>query len=257
MADVLNPEEGAVIPGTGPTGPDEGATTEAGGAVQLTPEIEALITTKSEEAAAAVRAEYEGEDGHVARAKRSKDKEIANLRKQLAEQQQARIDRAKELMGSDPNEAARIALQAAEEAAQQVAQVDAESQWIDWQSGILGDLGLDPESSKDAAKLVQEWTPKLLSGPEWQNDFQQAAAQLAVEAERTAHKDTRKRLDALEEGMEAAIQSAVTKALVTSGVVPDTSPEGGAVKEPEFDREHPSISKGLARRKAEPVVKRG
>ena len=256
MADVLNPEEGAVIPGTGPTGPDEGATTEAGGAVQLTPEIEALITARSEEAAAAVRAQYEGEDGHLAKLKSAKDKEVARLRKQLREQQKGKVEEAKALIESNPDQAAQILLSLAEEQDQQIAQDSAQSELIDWQHKILADLGADPAEDEEAAALVAEWGPRLIEDPNLTWDYQQAAAQLQLERERAANKEVTKELKDLKDGLDGMVNAAVTRALVEAGVVPEPTPDGGAPpKEEDWRTLSPTQlrKKGLEERRKAPM----
>lgn len=258
MADVLTQEEGAAqTPGTGAAGSTgEGATTETGGAADLSPEVQALIDTRTKEALEALRAEYEGKDGHIARAKSAKDKQIAALKKQLAEQSKGQLEEAKKLLATDPERAGQILIGLAEQQTEQITRDDAQAQLLSWQGKILEDLGADPAEDEDAAKLVEEWAQRLMENPDLTWDFQQAAAQLQLSRERKARQSTEKRLADLEGGMEDAISAAVTKALVGAGVIADPSPEGGKVPTGDFDRERPSVARGLAKRKANPVVKK-
>ncbi len=116
--------------GTGQAAPGE---TTPGTPPAISEEVQALIKTQTDEAIKAERAKYEGKDGHLARLKSAKDKELAALRKQLRTGQQGKVKEAKALIESNPDQAAQILLNLAEEQDQQIAQDGAQVELVDWQ----------------------------------------------------------------------------------------------------------------------------
>lgn len=261
MADELN--EQVVDAGTGaaPTAePAAGASTEAATSGEATTEAgKAPEDTKAQIEAAVQEAvgKYEGKDGHLARLRSSKDKEIAALKKQLRQRQESNVEQAKALIESgDTQQAAQILLSQAEEQAQRIAQEGASHELLEWRDRVLADLGVDLEGDEDAAQFAQEWGERLLDDPQMTYDYQQAAAQFQLKRERDENKATKKRLADLEGGMEEAISAAVTRALVGQGIIPDPTPEGGQPSGNEDWRKNPSISRGLKKRKENPVARR-
>ncbi len=237
-----------------PAGPD--ATTTETATPDLQTQIEAAVKAREAE----VRTEYEKKDGHLARLRSTKDKELAALRTQLRTAQQGRVEEAKSLLESNPDQAAAILLSLAEEQSEQIEQGGAHDELVSWQHRILADLGADPDEDEEAATLALEWGPKLLADPNLTWDFQQAAAKLTLDREREAARTANKELKELKESLPETVQAEVTNALVSAGIVPEPPPEGGA---PAKDKDWRKLSaselrkQGLKDRQKAPVIRRG
>jgi len=232
------------------------ATTET--TPQISEEVQALIDQRAKEAAEKVKAEYEGKDGHLARLKSAKDKEVARLKRQLREGQQSKVKEAKELIESNPDQAAQILLSLAEEQDQQIEQDSAHEQLVEWQHKILADLGADPAEDEEAAELAAEWGPKILEDPEKSYDFQQEAARLQLAREREATKTANRELKELKESLPETVKAEVTRALVSAGIVPEPTDEGGAPpKEKDWrgKSEGQLRKEGLAERRKRPIAR--
>jgi len=258
MGEELNEQVDATGAATeaSPAGASSEATTGATPTPEISPDVQALIDARAQETAEKVRAEYEGKDGHLARLKSAKDKEVARLKKQLRDQQQGKVKEAKALIDSNPDQAAQILLSLAEEQDQQIAQEGAQSELIDWQHRILADLGADPAEDEEAAALVEEWATKIIEDPDQAWDFQQAAAQLQLTRERQATKQVSKELKELKEGLDSTVDAAVTRALVAAGIVPEATPDGGAPqKQEDWRKLSPSQlrKQGLQERAKRPI----
>ena len=258
MDDVLSEQVDptGAAPEASPAGAPSEATTEPTPAPEISEEIQTLIEQRATEAAEKVKAEYEGKGGHLARLKAAKDKELARLKKQLRDQQKGKVEEAKALIESNPDQAAQILLSLAEEQDQQIAQDSAQSELIDWQQKILADLGADPAEDEEAAALVAEWGPRLIEDPNLTWDYQQAAAQLQLERERAANKEVTKELKDLKDGLGGMVNAAVTRALVEAGVVPEPTPDGGAPPKEEDWRDLSPAQlrkKGLEERRKAPM----
>ena len=256
MADVLSeqvvdadptaaPEAGARVEAT----PGE-ATTDSPGAPDIQAQIDAAVQAEI--------AKYEGKDGHLSKLKSKKDKEIARLQRQLREQQKGKLEEAKALMESDPGRAAQLLLSQAEDQAARANQESRHQQMVDWQYEILADYGVDPDEDEEAAELVAEWADRMDRNPDEAWGFQQAAGKFVAERAQTESKQTAKELAELKGGMAETINAAVTKALVEQGIIPAPTQEGSEPQKRDEDwRQKPSVSRGLKRRMAEPVIKRG
>jgi hypothetical protein len=261
MGAELNEQE--VAPGTGAApsgdtaagaGTDQAASSAATAGTTGAPDIQAQIDAAVQEAIK----QYEGEGGHLSRLKSKKDKEIAALRKQLQKQQKGKVEQAKALIESNPDQAAEILLGLAEEQDQQIAQGTAHQELVEWQHRILADLGADPEEDEEAAALAEEWAARLIEDPNLTWDFQHAAAQLQIGRERAASKEATKELKELKESLPETVNAAVTRALVAAGIVPEPSPEGGTPQREEDWRQKPAsklVKDGLAERKAHPIAR--
>lgn len=213
------------------------------------PDMEAQIDAAVQEAIKA----YEGKGGHLAQLRSSKDKEIAALKKQLRQQQQSKVEEAKKLIEENPGQAAEILLHLAEEQTQQIEQDSAQEQLVDWQHRILTDLGVDPDEDEEAAALVSEWAEKMLEDPNLTWDFQQAAAQLQIGRKDKALKETTKELKELKDGLDDMVSAAVTRHLVSAGIIAEPSPDGTAPPKDDQWRENPSVARGLAKRRKQPI----
>ena len=259
MADELNTQPAGAETDAAPAGASTEAATpsEPTADSQPTPEVQAQIDAALAEREAQIRAEYEATGGHISRVKSKKDKEIAALKKRLRDRQQSNVEQAKALIESGDNEqAAQILLSQAEEQAQRIAQDGAHQQLLEWRDRVLEDLGGNLEGDGDAAQFAAEWGERLLDDPQLTYDYQQAAAQFMLTRERAETKETKKRLADLEGGMEDAINTAVTRALVGQGIIPAPTPEGGQPSGNEDWRKSPSVKRGLATRRQNPVARR-
>jgi hypothetical protein len=217
------------------------------------PDVQAQIDA----AVQAVIDKYERKgDGHLAKLRSTKDKEIAALKRQLRERQNSQIAEAKELMDSDPAQAAQLLASIVEAQTQASLQDTKHQELVDWQHKILTDLGADPEEDEEAAELAAEWAEKLIEDPNLTWDFQQEAARLQLQRKEQAIKETTKELTELKEGMPDLIKAEVTKALAGAGIIPEPSDDGEPPQREENWRDQPSsqlIKQGLTERLKTPI----
>lgn len=184
-------------------------------------QIEAAVKAKEQEWQEKARSEAQ-------KIQSAKDKELAALRRQLRAAQQKKVDEAKALLESNPDQAANILLGLAEEQSEQIEKDGAHDELVAWQHRILADLGANPEEDQEAALLATEWGPRLLTDPNLTWDFQQEAAKLVLSREREAVKTANKELKELKESLPETVKAEVTRALVSAGIVPEPTGEGGA-----------------------------
>jgi hypothetical protein len=222
--------------GAGAEGATEAGQTQAGSETttkieipsDLQPVVQAQVAAAVEAATQKVRDEYERKDGHLAKLRSTKDRELAQLRKQLSATRKQQVEEAEKLLESNPDQAAAILKALVAEQSTQIEQDGAHDELVSWQHKVLADLGADPDEDEEAATLALEWGPKLLSDPNMTWDFQQAAAKLVLDREREATKTANKELKELKESLPDTVKAEVTKALVSAGIVPEPTDEGGA-----------------------------
>lgn len=248
MSEELNKQvgtEGAESPGDVQT---EAAPGEATSSLSIEEQINAAVK--------AAVAEYEGTGGHLSRLKSKKDKEIAALKRQLAQQTSSRLEEAQQLIDSDPARAASLLVGIVEAQAQETRQQNASSELIDWQRRILTDLGANPDEDDETAIMAAEWANKILEDPDLAWDFPVEAAKRRLSAKEQELKEATKELAALKEGLPALIEAQVTKALVTAGITPEPTGDGEpAPREEDWRSLSPSalIKMGMRERAKKPI----
>lgn len=259
MGEELNVQNVGGEPGAAPPpAVGAGASTEAPTSSEATTETTGApdVQAQIDEAVQAAIREYEGKGGHLAKLRSKKDTEIAALKRQLRERQTSQIAEAKELMESDPAQAAQILAGIVEAQAQTSLQDTKHQELVEWQHRILTDLGADPEEDEEAAELAAEWAERLIEDPNLTWDFQQAAAQLQLKRKDEALKQTAKELTDLRDNMPDLIKAEITKALVGAGVIPEPTGDGTPPQKEEDWRNLPSgqlIKMGLEQRMKEPI----
>lgn len=201
------------------TTPTEGATPTA------SPDLKTMIA----EAVQEVRAEYEGKGGHLAKLRSSYDKQIAELKKQVSQQQRAKMEQAQGLLeAEDYEEAAKILYSQMEELQGQTMRESQKSEMADWVDEIMTDLGYDLEEDKEAATLAAGWLDRLVDDPRLTWEFQQEVARKLIEDQQAAAKAAQKELAKFKDDLPSLIKSQVAQLLTDAGFAPDTAGDGAA-----------------------------
>lgn len=204
-----------------------------------------------------LREQYEGPGGKIALIQSKKDREVAELKKQLKEQQlkqqqqfKAQYEQAQGLMQTDPRKAAQI-LNTLYQSQQQAAVMESHTQEMaEWMDRVMGDLGLSSDD-EETAQFAGEWFEKLAANPDLTWDFQQAAARRKLEAKDQEVKVAQSELKKLQEGLPGLVKQEVTRLLTEAGFSPATTDDGTpAEKEDDWRTQSPGklIAKGLAER---------
>jgi hypothetical protein len=216
--------------------PETTPTTEpvTGESAEVPPEYAELIDKQVKAALDAQRDKYEGEGGDISKLKSKKDKEIARLRKELREQQEADRKRAEALMASgDPEEAAKLYAAQNQSLMEQAYAEQFRAEMTAYVETSMGELGLDLEDD-EAAAAAAEWTQRLIEGQQrgqdWSGAFHHEIGKLRVEQKDKQVSQLQKQLDAQTEKMPSLIAQAVAAALDKRGIGrPDLSQDGAAV----------------------------
>lgn len=204
------------------TTPTEGATPTA------SPDLKTMV----EEAVKEVRAEYEGKGGHLAKLRSSYDKQIAELKRQVGQQQRAKMEQAQGLLDAeDYEEAAKILYSQMEELQGQTMRESQRSEMADWVDEIMTDLGYDLEEDEEAATLAAGWLDRLIEDDRLTWQFQQEVARKQIEAKQEAAQAAQKELAKFKEDLPSLIKSQVAQILTDAGFAPDTSGDGAAPKQ--------------------------
>ncbi|NIP95937.1 MAG: hypothetical protein GWO24_21880 [Akkermansiaceae bacterium] len=201
------------IPKAEPEGgePDGGE----GESAALAPEVKALVEAQVEAAVAGVRAEYEESGGHLSKLRSKKDKEIARLRKQLDEREQADYQEALELAQRQPEQAVERLAGMVQGMQSRRALEQQEQELQAWAGGVLEELGLDPEDD-----AVQEVAARVgpLTGEGASYAYLGEMGKLAREQEAGARKKAERELAQTLEGLPGMVNAAVAKAMAASGL---------------------------------------
>jgi len=184
----------------------------------LTPELEALVEARMQ----ALREEYEGKDGHLARLKSAKDREIAQVRARLAERDEQDLQEAMQLAESDPRRAAQMMAQQNQQLMQRQQRERAVAELSQWAERVASDLGVDLDTDEEAAKALGVL---LEHGPDYTHEFQQAMGRRAG----VQRDEAMKALQKMEESLAARIDRALEAKLAEAGV---GKVEGGSPRTP-------------------------
>lgn len=258
------------------TSPDDSpASTEAGapagepgtGAVSgevtlesLSPEIRAVVEAEVKAAQEAVRTEFEQE--HIPTLKSQRDKlknRLKEVERREREQALVRHEQTRQLVESDPEKAAALAIEQNEQLLGQQQAANETEAVGDWVSALMGDMGYDLEDEEVVA-LAESQTLKIVGGLAQQQPVnytyevqQELARGLSKQKDdQIAARD--KELKALKDSMPTMVRDEVTRALAGTNT-PDGSVPGAAAKQEEW-RQKPAGQKrrdGLATRRANPV----
>ena len=208
-------DEGRTTEGDAPDGAAGVASPEGGDAPAVSPEVQALVDSQVKAAMEKVRAEYEETGGHLSKLRSKKDKEIAKLRKELEQREQAEYQEALELARRDPRGGVeRLAgmvdgMNARRQLEQQQAELQA------WSDRVLEELGLDPDDDA-VAEVVRQVGPLESEGASYA--FLGEMGKLARTKEAEARKAAEKKLAQTLEGLPGLVNAAVAKQLAASGL---------------------------------------
>ena len=181
----------------------------------LAPEMQALVDAQVKAAMERVRAEYEQSGGHLSKLRSKKDKEIAELRKQLDEREKADYQEAMRLAQQDPDQAVERLAGMVQGMQSRRALEQQEQELQAWASGVLEQLGLDPEDEA-VAEVAKEVGPLTSEGASYA--FLGEMGKLARMKEAEARKAAEKELAQVMEGLPGMVQAAVAKQLAASGI---------------------------------------
>jgi hypothetical protein len=246
--------------GAAQAAPDAGAVSET--LEGLSPEIRTAIQAEVKAAQEAVRAEYEGDTGHISKLKSQRDRlknRLAKVERDERQRARAQHEHTRTLMESDPERAANLALGQNEQLLAQQAQIDQREEVSDWVLEIMGNMGYDLDDD-EALALAEAKTQKIVeglpSGANYTYEVQQELARGLVASRDDTIAASEKKIKAMEDGLQAMVREEVTRA-----VAGGNSPDGGAPgtgATAETWRTKPSGQKrkdGLAKRRANPVRK--
>jgi len=203
-----------------------GKAPEDGGAPDgesLPSEVQRLIDERIE----ALRSEYEGKGGHLARLKSEYDKKIAEKERRLRELESSRIKAIRERASENPEEAGAMALSQLEEFQRQEELKQAGESWrlfarqaYEHYGFNLDEPGVAEEVLADGEELFEQMSqgadPTALA-----LEFQKKVAARALDRIKEENAKLKKQLDGLPE----MVEQAVAQALTARGA----SPEIGAV----------------------------
>lgn len=246
--------------GAAEVAPESGAVSESTSVESLSPEIRASIKAEVKAAQEAVRAEYEGDGGHISKLKSQRDKvknRLARLEREERQRALAQHEHTRTLIDSDPAKAAQLALgQNAELLAQQV-EIDQREEVSDWVVGIMGDMGYDLDDEEVLA-VAKAKTQKIVDGIASEDNYtyevQQELARGMLESKDEAIAAAEKKLKAMEDGIQAMVRDEVTRALAGTNT-PDGGVPGAGTAKDAWRSKPPGQKRkdGLAKRRANPV----
>lgn len=229
-----------------PSTSGEGVT--PGAAPELSGDIKAMIEAE----VARVRQEYESAGGKIAQIQSKKDKEVAELKRQLRQQREAEYKEAMGyLEGGDYESAAQILAQQVQQLTGSAMQEGQRAEMAGWIQTIMADLGADVEGDEEAATFATEWLDRVVGDPNLAWDFQQAAAKRQIAAQQKAAEAAAQELKKVQDALPALIKAQVTRVLADAGIAPEPSGEGGGSTQDEW-RNLPAgqlINRGLAQRR--------
>jgi len=190
----------------------------------LPADVEALIAQKME----ALRNEYEGKGGHLARLKSEYDKKLAERERRLREVEQANLKAIKARYSEDPVEAGEMALSTLEQIQAQQEYENARQSWQEFVRQGYEYYGFDlndkaiAEQAMEKSEELFEQVAQGADGPAVALAFQREVAQLALESLKKENQVLKKQLDDLP----TLIEQSVAQALTARGAVPEIAEPG-------------------------------
>jgi hypothetical protein len=194
----------------------------------LSPELEAEISKRIQTATQEIVNKYEGKDGDIAKLKSSYDKKMAELRRQVREQQQAQYQQAMSLVDEDPAQAAQLMQGQLQQQYMQYEVEQARQEWRDWVRDQYEASGFDVDEDEvagEAAAAVDALLQQAISGngQAAAMSFQEQLRTKALSKKDEALAATEKRLKELETGLEATIKQEIARYLADNGMTPDAT----------------------------------